>query len=287
MGPGAEGPDPDRIIRRVVASLSDRPGVRAVALVGSRAGSDPTRIDRYSDADFLVCCDEGERARLVAGEWIASVEPPVLVFPRVMEDETRVLFAGLFACELHLLTAEQAEALSGPCRLGSYLASGFKVFYDPEERFKRLAARVRPEPEEVRDPAVASSAFWYNAAHCANLIRRGDLFRAGRFSNWYLQIFLLDLFFSVEEPDATKHVARKLGRERYEALSATVSRLKQDEMIAGLRRCMKCYWEFQKRTAPDIDPGLLLSYRRIEREIEERLEIPAHESAEADHDPHP
>jgi hypothetical protein len=278
---------PDRIIPRVVAGLSTRPGVRAVALIGSRGSSDPARVDPYSDADFLVCCDEEERARLIAGDWIAAVGPPVLVFPAVMEDESRVLFEGLFACELHLLTTAQAEALSGPCRIGSYLASGFKILYDPEERFGRLAARVRPQPEEARDRAVASSAFWYNAAYCANLIRRGDLFRASRISNWYLQLFLLDLFYSVEEPDATKYVARKLAREPYEALAATVSRLNRDEMIAGLRRCMKCYWEFQRRIAPDIDPGLLLSYRRIEREIEERLEFPGHDSSEASHDPQP
>jgi hypothetical protein len=273
MGADASSSDTDRIIFRVVASLTGRPGVRALALVGSRAGSDRRRVDRYSDADFLVCCEEDERKRLIAGEWISSVEPPVLVFPRVMEDEVRVLFQGLFACEVHLLTVAQVEQLSGACPVGTHIGAGFRVLYDPDGRFHRLASRVRPAPAEDRDPAIASSAFWYNAAYCANLVRRGDLFRASQIANWYLQLFLLDLFHSVEAPDATKYVARKLEPAQYEALAATVSPLTQEDMAAGLRHCMKCYWQFQAQAAPDIDPALLSSYRRIERDIKERLQI--------------
>lgn len=259
------------ILSRVVASLTGRPGVRGLALVGSRAHPDRSRVDRYSDADFLVCCEDEERERLLAGDWIPPVGPPVLVFPRVMEDETRVLFQDLFACELHILTLTELGRLEGPCRLGSYLASGLRVLHDPDGHLSRLASRVRPEPQEARDPAVASSAFWYDAAYCANLILRGDLFRAGQFTNWYLQLFLLDLFFSIEEPDATKYVERKLSRADYEALAATVSPLVRERMIAGLRRCMECYWEFQRRTCPDLDPALLASYRVIQREIEGRF----------------
>ncbi len=262
---------PDVIIGRVVDTLSSRPGVRGIALVGSRGGVEPDRVDQYSDADFLVCCQEGEHARLLTEDWIRLVGPPVLVFPRVMDDEIRVLFPGLFACELHLLTIAQLEQLSGPCRIGSYIESGFRILHDPDGHFSRLASRVRPEPGGDRDPAVASSAFWYNVAYSANLILRGDLFRASQFTNWYLQLFLLDLPYSIEEPDATKYVAQKVHPAQYEALACTFAPLTRDSMIAGLRRLMSCYWQFQAHVAPDIDPALLASYREIEREVGRRL----------------
>ncbi len=262
------------IISRVVASLIRRPGVRGIALVGSRAQPDRSRVDQYADADFLVCCEDGERERLIAGDWIPGVGPPVLVFPRIMTDEIRVLFQDLFACELHILTLTELEHLTGPCRVGSYIASGFSVLHDPDGHLTRLVSRVRPEAAEDRNPAVASSAFWYDIAYCANLILRGDLFRAGQFTNWYLQLFLLDLFFSIEEPDATKYVARKLPPEQYAALAGTVSPLTRESMIAGLRRCMRCYWQFQSRVCPDIDPALLSAYRVIQEEIERRFDAP-------------
>lgn len=261
----------DRIISRVVASLSGRPGVRGIALVGSRAHPDRSRVDQYSDADFLVCCEDDERERLLAGDWLLLVGPPVLIFPRIMEDEMRVLFQDLFACELHILTLAELERLTGPCRIGSYIGSAFAVLHDPDGYLSRLAARVQPEPVEDRNPAVTSSVFWYDTAYCANLILRGDLFRASQFTNWYLQLFLLELFFSIEEPDATKYVAQKLHPAQFEALAGTVTYLTRESMIIGLRRSMKCYWQFQNHVCPDIDPVLLSSYRSIEQEIEQRF----------------
>lgn len=261
----------DRIISRMVDCLSARRGVRGIALVGSRAHPDRSRVDPYSDADFLVCCEDDERPRLLSADWVSGVEAPVLIFPPVVDDEMRILFQDLFACELHILTLTELERLSGPCRVGSYLASAFSVLYDPDGHLGRLHSRVQPEPPESRDPSVASSAFWYDAAYCANLILRGDLFRAGQFTNWYLQLFLLDLFFSIEEPDATKYVARKLRPEQYEALAGTVSPLTRECMIGGLRRCMWCYWQFQRELYPNLDPALLASYRVIEQEIERRF----------------
>jgi len=67
-------------------------------------------------------------------------------------------------------------------------------------------------------------------------------------------------------------VARKLRPDQYEALAATVSPLDRDRMIAGLKRCMDCYWKFQSEVAPDIDPASLSAYRRIEREVRDGLD---------------
>ena len=246
--------------------------MRAVSLVVSRAAGNPGLIDQYSDADFLICCQDDELPSLLSCEWVDSVEKPVLIFSRIMKDEIRILFDNLFACEVHILTVGQAEKLSGPCKLGSQIEAGILIEYDPEAILAGLATRIQPEPPDNRNPEISSSVFWYNLVYCANLIMRGDLFRAGRFSNWFLQLFLLDLIYSIEENGATKYVARKLRPDQYEALAATVSPLDRDSMIAGLKRCMECYWKFQSEVAPDIDPASLSAYRRIEREVRDGLD---------------
>ena len=140
------GSNKESIIARTVSVLAGRPGVRGVALVGSRGSGDLQKIDQYSDADFLICCQDDELASLLKAEWIDTVEQPVLKFPQIMDDEIRVLFRGLFACEFHVITVDQALKLSGPCRLGSYLASGFLIQHDPDSLLAGLANRIQPEP---------------------------------------------------------------------------------------------------------------------------------------------
>jgi hypothetical protein len=255
-----------------VAHLSDMEGVDAIALVGSRGARDLSGIDQYSDADFLIVCDDKTRGYLIKNQWIDKIESPVLLFPQVMDDEIRILFSGLFLCEFHILTASQAEKLSGQCRLGSYFNKGLLIKYDPRGLLSGLAGRIQPESPDERIPEITSSVFWYNVAYCANLIARGDLFRASQFSNWYLQLFLLELLYDIEQPGSAKYVSRKLRPDQYNALAVTVSPLNRERMIEGLKNCMDCYWKFQGENAPGIDPSLLAVYRQIEFEALQLLD---------------
>jgi predicted nucleotidyltransferase len=266
--------EPDRIIEEIVARLAARPGVRGVALVGSRASADPARADRFSDADFLVCCDDDERRRLLACDWFGPRAAPVLVFPRLMENECRVLFADLFACDIHFIGVETALRLSGPCELGARIVPAFAIRHDPDGLLRGLAERVQPTPPEPRDPATTSSVFWFDLAYCANLVARGDLFRASAFANRYLQLFLLDLLVPIDGPDDVKNVAGKIRRDQYDAIAATVSRLTPSEMREGLRRCMDCYWRLQRESAGEIDPRTLDVFRRIQKDVERLLDEP-------------
>ncbi|UCC81198.1 MAG: aminoglycoside 6-adenylyltransferase [Candidatus Zixiibacteriota bacterium] len=262
----------DILISKFVEHLSKLEGVRAIALVGSRGARDQSKIDRYSDADFLILCDDNTRNYLIKNEWVDKIETPLLLFPQVMDDEIRILFSGLFSCELHILTVSQAERLSGPCKLGSYIDKGLLIQYDPHGLLSELAGRIQPEPPEERKPEITSSVFWYNVAYCANLIARGDLFRASQFSNWYLQLFLLDLLYDIEQPGSAKYVSRKLRPDQYNAMAVTVSPLNRERMIEGLKNCMDCYWKFQSENAPGIDPSLLEVYRQIEHEVLQLLD---------------
>jgi len=53
------------LISKFLAHLSKIEGVSAIALVGSRGARDRTKIDRYSDADFLILCDDKTREYLI------------------------------------------------------------------------------------------------------------------------------------------------------------------------------------------------------------------------------
>jgi hypothetical protein len=263
--------NPEAMSEAILALLTRRPGVRALAVVGARAGKDPTRIDRYSDLDLLICCDDDERAALIDAGWCDAIAEPVMVFPRIMTDEVRILFDGLFACELHFLSPAEVAEMSGPCRLGGYLHNGFAIVHDPEALFAGLAARLSPEPEEEPNPGELSSVFWYNLAFCANLILRGDHFRAVMFSHWYLQLWLLELVINTEGYGWEKYVERQLTPEQYAAFAATIGPLTHEGMRDGLLNAMRCYWFFQRQAAPELDPELLERFHRIEAEVVRRF----------------
>lgn len=263
---------PEIMSQRIIDCLRARPGVRALAIIGSRAGADPSLIDRYSDLDLFVCCDDEERAAIIDASWADAIEPPVLVFPRVMDDEVRILFDHLFDCEVHMISPERARELTGPCTLGNYAVSGFTIVHDPEAIFAELRSRIEREPQEERNMERTSSVFWYNLAFCANLIMRGDLYRVTMFAHFYMQIWLLELLFNMDGDGTEKWIHRKLTPDQYEMFAATIRELTPEGMREGLRAMMRCYWYFQKLGAPDINPESLERYRRIETEVLRRLE---------------
>ncbi len=262
---------PEQVIDGVKSVLSARPGTLGLALVGSRASGDPTRIDRWSDADFLVLCTEEERECLIAEDWPHEVGDVVMVFPRIMTDELRVLFDGCFMIDVHLITVAEAEELRGPCELGEHLAPGVEVLYDQRGLMAELTTRVQPPPPEPHQPHVGAAVFWFNLAYCAGLVERGDLFRAAHFTNWYLQLFLLGLLRPIETAEDTKWLTRKLPPDEYQALAACFSPLEQCAMARGLLACLDCFWMFADRLDEPLSTDQIVSFRRIEADVVPRM----------------
>ncbi len=258
---------PEEIIARVVEHFRSFPQVSGIALVGSRGRGE--KVDQYSDADFLICVAEDGLQELTKGAWIGDIEKPILVFPLTMPREVRVFYSGFFDCDFHFYTPVELADAKGACPLGTYVAAGLKILYDPKLILQALAGRVQPEEDE-RDAGpfeINASVFWFNMAWTAKQIQRGDLFRAYRFSNWWLQQMLLELMerYTPVPGDKNKYLRERLRSDYFRYLTDTFGPMDREAMIAGLKKCAECFWIVQGELAPDLDKGLLDQYRTVER----------------------
>jgi len=257
----------EAIISRVTARLLSFKHVRGIALTGSRGRGEG--VDEYSAADFLVCVAEDGTEEMTKGAWLGEIGEPELVFPPVVPRGIRVFYSGFFDCDFHFYTPAELEDAKGECGLGTYVAAGFRILHDPAGILGAMSSRVRPEPDELDEGPfeLNASAFWFNMAWCAKQIRRGDLFRAYRFTNWWLQQFLLGMIerYTPVPGDKDKRVAARLNPDHYRRLAETLGPLDRESMIAGLKKCAECFWVVQREFAPDLNRELLQRYRNVER----------------------
>lgn len=214
-----------------------------IALIGSRGRNQ--HVDRFSDIDFFICVESDLRRELVTTEWAKSVAKVILQFPLVLPNEVRVLFQGYMDSDFHFYTPEELEAMHGPCQLGDYLNRGWKILYDPRGLLEGLKNRVLPQQGETAEEVLSTTppVFWFNAVLCAKYILRGDLFRAYRLSNWWLQQMLLELIEPEVPEDSCRHknIAARIP-DYYPRLSRCFARLDQKDMIRGLNESMDLFW---------------------------------------------
>lgn len=262
------------LIDQIINFFETKEGVRGIALTGSLGSRDSTRIDKNSDADFMFCVKEEYFDEIMKGEWIEKVSPSILIFPMVMKDEIRVLYDGFRNCDFHFYTDVQLASLEGECKIGNYIASGFKILLDSDDILENLANRVRPEKEKVdeNEQEIVSGAFWHNLFFCVGLIERDDLYRVYPMTNYYLQTFLLGLFYNLDARDATKYIKRKIPQDCYEQILKCYTAFDRKQIAKGLLNCMNTYWYFQNKFAPNLSPELLERYKKIEVEATKRLQ---------------
>jgi len=234
----------EEIISAVISHFAAMDRCWGIALIGSRGRGQ--HVDRFSDIDFFICVESGLRQELVTTDWAKSIAPITLQFPLVLPDEVRVLFQGYMDSDFHFYTPEELEAMHGPCQLGVYLNRGWQILYDPRGLLESLQSRVQMQQGESEEEvwSTTPSVFWFNAVLCAKYILRGDLFRAYRLSNWWLQQMLLELI-EPEVPEEScrhKNIAARIP-EYYPRLCRCFARLDREDMIRGLNESMDLFWE--------------------------------------------
>lgn len=242
-----------------------------IALIGSRGRG--RHVDRFSDIDFFICAESDLRGELVSTDWAKSIAPVILQFPLVLPNEVRVLFQGYMDSDFHFYTPEELEAMHGPCQLGDYLSRGWQILYDPRGLLEGLQSRVQPQLGESEQEVWSTTppVFWFNAVLCAKYILRGDLFRAYRLSNWWLQQMLLELI-EPEVPEEScrhKNIAARIP-EYYPRLCRCFARLDREDMIRGLTDSMDLFWEIcgNKQILP---PEQHKQFRDIHTDIRKML----------------
>lgn len=259
----------DKLIENVVRVLRGHDYIRGIALTGSRGNDDKSIVDRYSDADFIICCKNENFNEFMKGNWIERIKPSILIFPMIMKNEIRVLYEGFMNCDFHIYNYKELNELTGECKLGDYISCGFRILYDPDSILEKLAENINPCEHEVEENEfeIVSGVFWHNVFYCACLIMRGDLHRAYFMSNKYLQEYLLSMIYDTDSPDSDKCLEKKISTDCYEKIVRCYSALTRKDMIQGLKNCMDCYWYFQKKVNPGYDENKLRSFKMIENEI--------------------
>ena len=259
---------PQQIINRVEDYFMSLSRVKGIALVGSRGSGE--HVDQYSDADFMICIEEEELAEVMKGDWIEKIDQPIIRFPLVLPKEVRVFYQNFFDCDFHFYTPQDLEQAEGECQLGVYINAGFKILYDPEGLLADVRDRVSPEPDDEGAFEITASVFWFNMAYTAKQVLRGDMFRAYRFANWWLQRMLLGLMerYAPIPGNKLKNLGERLKPEYFQALKESFGPMDRKEMLDNLKKCAQTFWMIQKEICPDIDQELLEEYRQVDQFIQ-------------------
>lgn len=180
---------PDSILDRIVAWANGESNVRALVLVGSRAGDEPT--DEIADLDVQVYA---ETIEAYTGEeaWL-SMFAPVWVCVR---DEYRhgdlvvptrlVVFEGGAKVDFALYPAEAASDVDAGEPWRRILIDKDGVAPDSER------GRTTPEPPREEEFVRIVEEFWFEAYHVAKYLARGELWLA-KARDWETKRFLLKM----------------------------------------------------------------------------------------------
>ncbi len=206
---------------QLVGWAHSRRDIRALAIVGSRAGAEK-EADVWSDLDVLLVCRHP--TRLHSGQWLSEIEEPWFTYPiksPIGQDQARgaVFRDGQATIDFAFLSTHALRAASSILWLFSryprisrklplpfasalgilarMLQQGTNVILDKDGALTRLAARQIRWPRQVRptsDEFLSSvDAFLGATLWTAKRIRRGDLWRCSVAASHDLKEFLLQM----------------------------------------------------------------------------------------------
>lgn len=172
-----------QLLNRLIAWAEDKPDVRAMLLIGSRARADHP-ADQWSDIDLILTVrdvqpylNSGDWLREIAPVWVTFIEPTL-----AGAVERRVLFEGGYDFDLVLVTDGQLSRLVQNAEVAGIIRRGMRVLVDKDRLMSRitlpLGARTAYVPPTQSEFLNVVNDFWYHAAWTAKKLRRGELWTA-------------------------------------------------------------------------------------------------------------
>jgi aminoglycoside 6-adenylyltransferase len=265
----------------------ERPDVRAVLVVGSRARTDHP-ADRWSDLDAVLFVDD-PGALAADDAWVAEFGTPVLSFlePTAIgvHVERRVLYEGGEDVDFPLVDASEWEALVPEARI--VLGRGFRVLHDElrlEERLRGLPSPPEPVLPDAAAFAQLASDFWYHALWAARKLRRGEVFVALECVDGHLKSRLAELMAwharSVDPSLDTWHGGRFLERwadpGALAALEGAYARYDLREVARALWATIDLFQGLTEETAGRLGLEAALDHADLRRRIAEVVPDPRH-----------
>ncbi len=169
---------------RLIASLESRPEVTGLVLAGSTA--DRSRVDEWSDHDFLVVCDSLHAAEAMRADVSWLPEPDELV---IVVRDTAHGVKGVYR-DGHVLEF----AVFGPDELRLAHANAFEVPLDRGGIYATMReVAARPKPGTELSPLQHAQLFLTLVLIGVGRARRGETLTAGQFIRTHALAHLLAL----------------------------------------------------------------------------------------------
>jgi aminoglycoside 6-adenylyltransferase len=252
-------------------------GVRAVALVGSRARSD-TPADEWSDHDFVVFARDPE-ALLEDERWVQALGTVQLTFLEATaiggQRERRVLFSDGTDVDFAIVPAAEIDHPA----VVDVAGRGARILVDKdgtlEKRLEGLPSRSRPAPPDEHAFRETSMDFWYHAVWTARKLKRGELYVAIQCLDCPMKALLVRVLAwhaQARDPGVdTWHRGRFLERwadgRALADLRGVYARYDTDDVARALVATMDLF----RRVATEMAEGFGLHYPRDADEFATRL----------------
>jgi aminoglycoside 6-adenylyltransferase len=185
----------DEVLSQIIAWAQRAEPIRALILVGSRAGREPT--DELADCDVSVFTETPE-PYTQSDQWLTEIGPVWVYIPEkyyrggeeiptrlvIFQDGVKVDFAFLRVAVLDELPTSDE------------LAAGYRVLLDKDGRTAQLRAPTfrgsRPGQPTEEDFTRLVHEFWFEAYHVAKYLKRDDLWLV-KFRDWTTKELLLKM----------------------------------------------------------------------------------------------
>lgn len=251
----------DGILTRVIEWAEREKPIRALILVGSRAGKQP--VDEFADFDIGIFA-ETHLPYTQDNEWLFDIRKVWVFVPERFSRKNEivptrlVIFEGGIKVDFAFYSLHVLDEL---VRDGDELNAGFKVLLDKDGKTRRLkpasfANSKRAKPTETEFIARINE-FWYETYYAAKYLRRGELWLA-KFIDCNLKKFLLEI---IEWNEQSKHnwdyETYYLGKDMkswasadtWENLHQTFAHFDSDDSWDSLFATMSLFRRLAKETA--------------------------------------
>ena len=184
------------MIEKIVEWGKKEDAVRALILLGSRAGRQP--VDRFSDYDFSVFCNADE-SYTKAESWLTQfgnvwlcVKEKVFCKGKIFPSRL-VIFEGGIKVDFSFLSLDVLDEIAQSSVLSDDYNLGYKILLDKDDRAARIlppqfeVKAVKPSEQEFHE---AIKEFWFEVYHVGVYLKRRDLWSV-KFRSWAAHSFLL------------------------------------------------------------------------------------------------
>lgn len=184
------------MLEKLVEWGKQEDAVRALILLGSRAGQQPA--DVLSDYDLSVFCDADEPytgsdswLTQFGNVWVCVKEKVVYegkTFPSRL-----VIFEGGVKVDFSFLSIDVLDEIAQNCSLPDDYLLGYKILLDKDHRTSGMVPpqyeleAIKPSEQEFQEVV---KEFWFEIYHIGVYLKRGDLWSV-KFRSWAAHSFLL------------------------------------------------------------------------------------------------